>query len=178
MAALTAQFFRDYFGGRWNVNLSKNGEFQRTLIFNWPKTSGKFCSLGVESGLTVPPGLGFINDSNQIAIAGWRSDLSSWCAVWHNEFGGYGELKWTSTEVISGKTFFYGTLHECIQEGDDPTDHITMCEIIDQDHFKYTIQSYRKGLVEILAKRTKTTIELKKAQRDNQKKSLKNSDIE
>lgn len=161
MGALTAQFFRDYFGGRWNVNLSKNGEFQRTMIFNWPKTSGKFCSLGVESGLMVPPGLGFINDSDQIAIAGWRSDLACWCAVWYNEFGGYGELKWTSTEVISGKTFFYGTLHECIQEGDDPTDHSAMCEIIDEKHFVYAICSFRKGLIEISATKILTERELK-----------------
>ncbi len=48
------------------------------------------------------------------------------------------------------------SVHECKQESDDPTDHIVMCEMYDQDNFKYTIQSFRKGLVEIVARRIRT----------------------
>jgi len=40
------------------------------------------------------------------------------------------------------------------------TDHIIMCEIFDQDNFKYTIQSFRKGNLEIVATRTRPAKEL------------------
>jgi hypothetical protein len=51
-------------------------------------------------------------------------------------------------------------LHECKQEGDDPTEHITLCEIYNNDNFKYTIRSFRKGVLEIEARRIRTGKEL------------------
>jgi len=160
MAELTAKLFRDYFGGSWSGRISKNGEFQREIVFNWPELKGKFSSIGAEEGLIAPPGLGVQDNTRQVAIAGWRSDTRSWCAHWYNEFGGYGELKFNSQEVIEGVTVLHGSLHECKQESDDPTDHIAMCEMYDQDNFKYSIRSFRKGLVEIVGRRIRTAREL------------------
>jgi len=48
-----------------------------------------------------------------------------------------------------GITILYGFVHECKQESDDPTEHIVMCEMYDDNNFKYTIRSFRKGLLEI-----------------------------
>lgn len=160
MAELTAKLFRDYFGGSWSGKITKNGEFQRTVVFNWPVAFGAFSAYGTESGLIVPPHNGVQDDTRQIIMSGWRSDLKIWCTIWHNEFGGYGELKWTSQEVVEGVTMLYGSLHECKQETDDPTDHIAMCEIYDHDNFKYTIQSSRKGILEIASRRIRTGKEL------------------
>jgi hypothetical protein len=160
MGEVTAKLFRDYFGGSWSGKISKNGEYQREVSFNWPEAFGKFSALGTEEGMIVPPNNGVQDNTRQIAIAGWHGDTKTWCTLWHNEFGGYGELKWTSQHVVDGVTMLYGSLHECKQESDDPTEHIVQIEIYDQDNFKYTIQSFRKGLVEILARRIRTGKEL------------------
>jgi hypothetical protein len=162
MAELTAKLFRDYFGGSWSGRISKNGEFQREIEFNWPEAFGKFSSIGAEAGMIVPPGLGVQDNTRQVVISGWRSDTRRWCTQWYNEFGGYGELQWLSQEEVNGVTILHGSLHECKQESDDPTDHIATCEMYDQDNFKYTIQSFRKGLVEIMARRIRTAEELNK----------------
>ena len=160
MAELTGKLFRDYFGGSWSGRINKNSEFQREIVFNWPELGGKFSSLGTEPGLMVPPGPGIADDTRQVAIAGWRSDIRRWGHVWHNEFGGYGEVQWTSQDEVNGITVLFGFGHECKQESDDPTDHIVMCEIYDHDNFKYTIRSFRKGLTEIVARRIRTGNEL------------------
>jgi hypothetical protein len=160
MADLTVKLLRDYFGGSWSGRISKNGEFQRIITFNWPEAFGMFSALGTESGLIVPPNSNIQDDTRQITIAGWRSDERMWYTVWHNEFGGYGELKWKSQEVVNGLTIIYGSLHECKQEGDDPTDHIVICELLDNNRFRYSLQSYRKGILEIDATRIRTAKEL------------------
>jgi hypothetical protein len=160
MAALSAKLFRDYFGGSWLGKITKNGEFNREIVFNWPVAFGEFSSLGTESGLLVPPNGGALDDTKQVAIAGWRADVRRWCHLWHNEFGGYGEIHWTSQEVVNGITVLYGFGHECKQETDDPTDHIVKCEMFDENNFKYTIRSFRKGVTEIDAKRIHTAQEL------------------
>jgi hypothetical protein len=156
MPELTADLFRDYFGGSWIGRITKNGEFQREIKFNWPEAFGKFSSIGTETGLVVPPDSGVLDNTRQISIAGWRSDLRVWSMVWHNEFGGYGEVLWTSYDVVDGVTVIYGFGHECKQETDDPTDHIVRCEMIDHDNFIYTIRSFRKGIIEITARRILT----------------------
>jgi hypothetical protein len=160
MPSLTAQLFRDYFGGSWSGKITKNGEYQREIIFNWPELTGKFSSLGTEPGLIVPQGAGVLDDTMQVSVSGWRSDTLQWVHVWHNEFGGYGTIKWTSQDVVDGNTVIYGVAHECKQETDKPTEHIVKCEIFDQDNFKYTINSFRKGLLEIEARRIRTAAEL------------------
>ena len=160
MAALTAKLFRDYFGGSWIGRITRNGEFQREIEFNWPEAFGKFTALGTETGMIVPPDAGALDNTRQIAIAGWQADTRRWCLVWHNEFGGYGEVQWTSQDVVDGITVLYGFGHECKQETDDPTDHIVRCEMVDHDHFIYTIQSFRKGFTEIVARRVRTGKEL------------------
>ena len=159
MPELTAKLFRDYFGGSWSGKITKNGEFQREIIFNWPSAFGKFSSIGYEEGLTVQSYGGALDDTKQIAVVGWRADVRRWCHVWHNEFGGYGEIQWTSHEKVNGITILYGFAHEIKQETDDPTDHIVMCEMYDHDNFKYTIQSFRKGTTEIVAQRLRTAEE-------------------
>jgi hypothetical protein len=160
MAKLTAKLFRDYFGGSWTCKVYRGGEFLREIVFNWPSPYGANSSLGTKAGLIVPPDGGVLDNTGQIIIGGWRSDTNSWCYTWHNEFGGYGELQWTSQEAVNGVTVLYGCAHECKQESDDPTDHIVMCEMYDQDNFKYTISSFRKGLIEIVARRIRTGNEL------------------
>ena len=160
MAALTAKIFRDYFGGSWTGKITKNGEFQREIIFNWAQAFEKYSSIGTEEGLLVPPYGGVLDDTKQVAIAGWRADVRRWCHLWHNEFGGYGEIHWTSQEVVNGITVLSGFGHECKQETDDPTDHIVKCEMFDENNFKYTIRSFRKGVTEIVAKRIHTAQEL------------------
>jgi hypothetical protein len=160
MPALTAKLFRDYFGGSWIGRITKNGEFQREIVFNWPELSGKFSSLGTEPGRISPPTFGILDNTRQVAIAGWRSDSKSWHAHWHNEFGGYGELRWTSHDIVDDLSILYGSLHECKQENDDATDHIAMCELFDHNNFKYTTKSFRKGVLEIEAKRIRTGVEL------------------
>lgn len=156
MAELTAKLFRDYFGGSWLGKVTKNGEFQREITFNWPSPYGNYAALGTEAALIVPPDGGVLDNTRQIIIAGWRSDVHRWCCTWHNEFGGHGELQWSSQEMVNGVTVLYGLAHECKQETDDPTDHIVMCEMFDPDNFKYTIRSFRKGLIEIVAERIRT----------------------
>ena len=160
MAELTAKLFRDFFGGSWSGIITRNGEFRRTVVFNWPELSGNFPSLGTETGLVVPPGGGMLDDTRQVAISGWRGDIRRWIHVWHNEFGGYGEIHWTSQKVVNGIKVLYGFAHECKQESDETTDHIIMCEMFDQDNFKYTIRSFRKGLLEIVSSRIRTGKEL------------------
>jgi hypothetical protein len=160
MAALTANIFREYFGGSWMGRITKNGVFQREIEFNWPVAFGKFSCFGTEEGLVVPPGFGFQDNTRQVAISGWRNDTRRWFTLWYNEFGGYGELQWISQNEVNGVTVLHGSLHECKQETDDPTDHIIMCEMVDLDNFKYTIRSFRKGVTEIVAKRIRTANEL------------------
>ena len=63
-------------------------------------------------------------------------------------------------ETVNGINVLYGFCHECKQECDDPTDHTVMCEIMDKDRFRYTLQSFRKGILEIVARRIRTAKEL------------------
>ena len=161
MAELTAKLFRNYFGGSWLGKITKNGEFQREILFNWPVAFEKYSSIGTEEGLKTPQGTGFYDDTNKVCIAGWRQDVKRWCMTWFNEFGGYGETQWVSQEIINGVTVIYGYCNECKQESDDITNHIVLCEITDQDNFKYSINSFKKGLVEIEARRFRTAKKLK-----------------
>ena len=153
MAELTAKIFRDYFGGSWSAKVTRNGEFQREVVFNWPELSGNNSCLGTEQELIVPRGAGVLDDTRQVSVSGWRHDVRRWSHVWHNEFGGYGEIQWTSQELVNGISVLYGFCHECKQECDDTVDHIVMCEIIDNTNFRYTLQSFRKGILEIAATR-------------------------
>jgi hypothetical protein len=162
MAELTAKLFRDFFGGSWSAKITRNGEFHREVVFNWPELSGDNSCLGTEPGLIVPPGPGVLDDTRQVSVSGWRQDIRRWSHVWHNEFGGYGEIQWTSMEVVNGMNVIYGFCHECKQECDDPTDHIVKCELFDNDNFRYTLQSFRKGILEIDASRIRTAKELNK----------------
>ena len=161
MPELTATIFRDFLAGSWTGKVSKNGNFEREIIFNWPKAFGKFSAVGIEDGVTAPPNAGTLDDTKQVSIAGWQSDTRRWRHIWYNEFGGFGELQWTSQNVVNGINVLYGFGHECKQESDDPTEHILMCEMYDKDNFKYTIQSFKKGILEIVATRIKTSEELK-----------------
>ena len=82
MAELTANLFRDFFGGSWCGKVSRNGEFQREIVFNWPELGGKYSSLGTEPGFIVPPGGGVLDDTRQVAIAGWRNDIRRWVHIY------------------------------------------------------------------------------------------------
>jgi len=166
MAELTADLFRNYFGGSWLGKITKNGEFRRDIVFNWPNAFDKFSAIGAEAGFVTPPGNGFNDNTNKVSVAGWRQDTKRWCITWFNEFGGYGQVQWTKQETINNITNIYGFCNECKQESDDLTNHIILCEMLDGDHFKYTISSFQKGLVEIQAKRIRTADELKCLMKD------------
>ena len=161
MAKLTKKLFRNYFGGSWQGRIVKNGEFQREIIFNWPIAFEKYTAIGTEEGLCAPPGNGFHDNTNKVCIAGWQKHSRTWRITWFNEFGGYGETQWTSQENVNGVTVLFGFCKECKQESDDLTHHIVLCEMTDQDNFKYRINSFKKGLVEIEASRIRTAEELK-----------------
>jgi hypothetical protein len=171
MSELTANLFRDFFGGSWSGVITRNGDFKRMVVFNWPELSGEYSSLGTGTGLMAPPGGGILDDTRQVAISGWRNDTRRWVHLWHNEFGGYGEIQWTSQDVVNGVKVLYGFVHECKQEGDDPTDHVIMCELFDNNNFKYTIRSFRKGLLEIVACRIRTAKELNELLKTQAKKA-------
>lgn len=160
MPELTSKLFRNYFGGTWKGTIKKKGELNREIIFNWPAPFGTYSSLGTPEGLITPPCSGALDDTKQIAMAGWRPDLHRWCHVWHNEFGGYGEVQWTSQNEIHGINVIYGFAHECKQETDDMTDHIVKCELFDEDNFQYTLRSFRKGVTKVVAHRLRTAEEL------------------
>ena len=113
MAELSAKLFRGYFGGSWLAKITRNGEFQREIVFNWPAPFGKLSSLGIEEGILAPPYSGALDDTKQVAIAGWRSDIRRWGHIWYNEFGGFGEVQWTSQDVDDGVTVLYGFGHDC-----------------------------------------------------------------
>lgn len=157
---LTAKIFRDYFGGSWIGKIIKNGEFQREIVFNWPNAFGKFSSIGTEEGLIVPSGVGFFDDTKKVTIAGWQPDTKRWICSWYNKFGGYGDVQFTSQDIVKDVKVLYGVAHECKQEGETPTDHIILCEMFDQNKFKYTFRSFEKGIIEIDARRIKTAQEL------------------
>lgn len=162
MAPLTAKLFRDYFGGSWLGRITKNGEFLREITFNWNTAFGEYSAIGIEEGSFAPYSSGIIDNTNQISVTGWRSDVKRWCATWYNQFGGYGELQWVSQEVVKNRTVLFGFIHECKQESDCLTNHVVECEIIDQNNFVYTIRSFRKGFVKIEVERVRTAEELKK----------------
>lgn len=161
MAELTASLFRNYFGGSWLGKISRNGEYLREIDFIWPKAFGKYSSFGTEEGLKVPSGGGFHDDTLKVIVSGWRQDVKRWYISWYNEFGGYGEMQWTSQQTVNGVNILYGFGHECKQETDDLTNHIISCEMTDQNNFKYTIQSFKKGIIEIEARRIRTAEELR-----------------
>lgn len=165
MAELDAKLFRDYFGGSWLGRMKRDGVYLRDIVFNWPRAFEVFSAIGTEEHLMVPEGTGFYDDSRSVIVSGWRHDLNRWSISWYNEYGGYGEMHWTSCELLDGKHVLYGYGHECKQETDETTDHIIKCEMIDQDHFKYTLQSFKKGRIEIRAERTRTAEQLKEQMR-------------
>ena len=81
MAELTANLFRNYFGGSWLGKISRNGEYLRDIEFNWPEAFGKYSSFGTEEGLKVPPGRGFHDDTMKVTVSGWRQDVKRWLVV-------------------------------------------------------------------------------------------------
>lgn len=156
MAELNAKLLRDYFKGSWACTTYKNGELVREKAVDFKESPDKPCGTGATAFRILALGFASVDEQDQLAIAGWHSDINRWCDRCYNEFGGYSELNWTSQGEINGVTVLYGTVHVCEKEGDDPADYIAMCELLDQDHFRYTIQSYRKGIVEITANRVST----------------------
>lgn len=160
MAELTTKLVRDYFAGSWTCQVFINGELNHELEFKWTEESG-ICSVP-----RVKLDWWLLSDRqdneekcNQIVVA-WRSDKRSWVNMWYNESGGYSEQQWTSQEEVNGVTVLYGSLRERTTNGGLPTEHIAMCELTDQNNFKYTILSYRKGILEMLAKRNLTPDEM------------------
>lgn len=168
-SALTANIFRDYFGGRWLGKIIKNGQFQREIVFNWPIAFGKFSSIGTEEGLKVISGSGFFDDTKKIVIAGWQPETKRWVCYWYNKFGGHGEIQWRSQDIVNNIKVLYGIVHECKQESEMPSEHIILCEMNSLNNFKFTLRSFEKGIIEIDAKRIKTA----KALRDIMKEQLK-----
>jgi len=177
MAELDAKLFRNYFGGSWLGSIKRNGEYSRDIVFNWPEAFGQFSAIGTEENTIALPGGGFYDDTKKVVTSGWRKDVKRWIISWYNEFGGYGEMQWTSYEVVDNIKVIYGYGHECKQESDDPVDYIILCEMTDENNFKYILQSFRKGTIEIMAKRIRTSRELHKLVKDQAKGVEFNSDL-
>lgn len=159
MAGITAKLISDYFKGSWSGKVFINGEYINEIIFSWTEESDRHSvpNVNLEWKLLPESGNKTVKDNRIIAV--WRSDKSSWVNMWYNESGGYNELQWTSQEKINGNTVLYGYLRERNTEGEFPTEHIAMCELLDQKNFKYTILSYRKGILEMSAKRTEPAVD-------------------
>ncbi len=160
MAELNAKELRHFFEGNWVCTTYKNGELVRENAVTFEGNSEEPGETGSSAFRILQLGLESVNGSIELAISGWHSDIRTWCNRCYNEAGGYSELNWTSQGEMNGVTVLYGTVHVCEKEGDDPADYIAMCELLDQDNFRYTIQSYRKGIVEIVANRVSTAEKL------------------
>jgi hypothetical protein len=160
MAELTTKLVRDYFAGSWSCQVFINGELNHELEFNWAEESDKYSVPAIKLEWRWLPGSGDKEEKNNQVIVAWRSDKRSWVNMWYNASGGYSELQWTSQEVVNGITVLYGSLRERTSDGGLPTEHIAMCELNDQNNFKYTILSYRKGILEMVAKRNEIDQEM------------------
>lgn len=159
MAELTSKLVSDYFAGTWICKVYINGELKYDLELRFTEESGKYSVHGVKLNFWFSTVNGDKGENKQI-IVNWRSDKLSWVNMWYNESGGYSEQQWTSQEEVNGITVLYGSLRERTAEGGLPTEHIAMCELKDENNFKYTILSYRKGILEMVAKRTGTVREI------------------
>jgi len=160
MAELTTKLVRDYFKGSWSGKVFINGEFTNEIIFTWTEESEQYSVPNVKLHWKIMSDKLNIEEKDNRIISVWRSDKHSWVNMWYNKSGGYSEQQWTSQEEVNGITVMYGSLRERATEGGLPTEHIAMCELIDQNNFKYTILSYRKGILEMIAKRTSTENEM------------------
>jgi hypothetical protein len=154
MVELTAKLIRDYFKGSWSCKVFINGEFINEIIFNCTEESDRYSVPNVKlEWKLLSESENKTKKDNQI-IAVWRSDKSSWVNMWYSESGGYNELHWTSQEEVNGIPVLFGFLRERTNDSKLPTEYIAMCELSNQNSFKYTILSYRKGILEINAIRT------------------------
>lgn len=160
MVELTAKLIRDYFKGSWLGKVSINGDFINENIFNWTEESDQYPvpNVKLEWKLLSESGNKAKKDNQIFSV--WRSDKSSWVNIWYNESGGYNELHWTSQEEVNGMTVLFGFLRERTNDSKLPTEYIAMCELNNQNSFKYTILSFRKGILEINAKRTGKAVDL------------------
>ena len=160
MAELTSKLVRDYFAGSWLGQVYINGELIHELEFKWTEESGRYSVPRINLEYWLLNESGDKEEKNNQIIVTWRSDNRSWVNIWYNESGGCSEQQWTSQEEVNGITVLYGSLRERTTEYGLPTEHIAMCELNDQNNFKYTILSYRKGILEMIAKRTCTETEM------------------
>jgi hypothetical protein len=156
MAELTTKLVSEYFAGSWSGQVFINGELNHKIEFKWTEESSRHSVPNVKLEWCMLPYSEDKEEKNNQIIVTWRGDKLSWVNMWYNESGGYSELQWTSQEVVNGITVLYGSLRERTTYGGLPTEHIAMCELNNQNNFKYTILSYRKGILEMVAKRTGT----------------------
>ena len=77
MAELTANIFRDTFGGSWSGIITRNGELKRTGGFQLAGTQWKIFISGDRDRIDGPPGGGVLDDTRQVAISGWRPDIQT-----------------------------------------------------------------------------------------------------
>ena len=162
MAELTSKLVRDYFKGSWSGKVFINGEFTNEIIFTWTEESEQYSVPNVKLDWKIMTDKLNIGEKVNRIISVWRSEKRSWINMWYNESGGYSEQQWTSQEEVNGVTVLYGSLCERITDGGLPTEHIAMCELKNKNNFKYTILSYRKGILEMVAKRNETPDEMNK----------------
>ena len=154
MKALTAKFFVNYFRGSWKGKVFLNGVHQGEIILRYAENNEQNTSLALGAVIGVVHGEQIGEDNMLSGQGGWRSDMHRWCELWYDKSGAYNELQWTSLQEQNGIKVLYGFVHECKAEVDEPAEYIAMCELTDTANFKFTSQSYRRGLVEIVASRT------------------------
>lgn len=157
MTALTAKFFVDYFSGTWKGKVFLNGVHKSEIILRYAENNELNASLALGAVIGVVHGEQIQEDNMLSGQGGWRSDTHSWCELWYDKSGAYNELQWTSLQELNGIKVLYGFVHECKEEGDEPAEYIAMCELTDTANFKFTSQSYRRGILEVEASRIGTS---------------------
>lgn len=158
MPELRPKFISDYFNGIWAAKVFSNGQFERNIVIQWHVDIENKCKSGYRASWKLKTDTDMVDGFKLEGISFWKNDIRRWSDLWFTEFGGYKELQWTSMKQMNGIDVLFGFIHECETEGKDPAEHIALCELYDANKFKFTSQSYSRGITEVIAKRLQTTL--------------------
>lgn len=158
MPELRPKFISDYFNGIWTAKVFSNGLFERSIVIQWHVDLKNNCKSGYRASWKLGTDMDKADGFNLEGISFWKNDIRRWSDLWCTESGGYKELQWTSMKQMNGIDVLFGFIHECDMKDDDPAEHIALCELYDTNKFKFTSQSYSRGIMEVIAKRSQTTL--------------------
>ncbi|MGB3675173.1 MAG: hypothetical protein WA988_12090 [Candidatus Nanopelagicales bacterium] len=158
MPELRPKFITDYFNGIWTAKVFSNGQFERNIVIQWHAATENSCESGYRANWKVALDMAMADGLKLEGISFWKNDIRRWSDLCCTESGGYKELQWTSMKQMNGIDVLFGFIHECDMKDDDPAEHIALCELYDVNKFKFTSQSYKSGIMEVIAKRSQTTL--------------------